>query len=346
MSKNNERIEWLDLGKGLMIFSVVIAHSISEYLGVDHFGFFLVNSFSMPTFFAMSGYVVQRKDISFGKYAKQKAKRLLPPYALFAMLIIFARIAMGVLSKANYLATLTKTDFINTITFNSKSIVSSLWFLPVLFLADLVFYFIVRYLKNRKERVIVCITAAVIILFIKNLLLKGTTIPFSIDTVIVALSFLELGYEIRQGALDVSKWALPCWTFYISVTIIQYFILHSKEFAFYRAESSYPLLSFLCAVSSAIGLIWLFQKINWLPLINRFGRHSLYIYGFHFLVQNIVQIVLCKRILHSKAIMIETIGIALLAAVITVILTEIATTIYLWTKTQILSRQLKNSPVE
>lgn len=84
----------LDLGKGIAILCVYLAHSMIYYpihmCGMYHWCYVLdriLTSFNMPMFFIISGYLFSKTRKSTAELYKGKAMRILVPY-LFTMLIL------------------------------------------------------------------------------------------------------------------------------------------------------------------------------------------------------------------------------------------------------------------
>ncbi len=69
---DNQRIQWIDAVKGLLILSVILGHAIQETLKVRGIGFEdnlwrnIIYSFHMPAFMAISGYLAPHVNIGWG----------------------------------------------------------------------------------------------------------------------------------------------------------------------------------------------------------------------------------------------------------------------------------------
>lgn len=92
-----KRIDWIDFGKGLTIFFVVVAHSLSDLLESTHNNNFIfqillgvILTFVMPCFFALSGFLY-RSPKSGSDYLKGLGKKfcgLVIPYGFFSVIYI------------------------------------------------------------------------------------------------------------------------------------------------------------------------------------------------------------------------------------------------------------------
>lgn len=77
-----KRIEWIDYGKSLAIFAVVLLHVHCDNMVVT-----VINSFIMPLFFLMSGRLFSyQRNPSFTKFAKKRFRQILVPYMWIGVL--------------------------------------------------------------------------------------------------------------------------------------------------------------------------------------------------------------------------------------------------------------------
>ena len=84
MSKNRDRIEWIDIAKGIGIILVVFGHVWRKNIPQNW-----LYSFHMPLFFFISGWLVDLenlKKIRWIEFITKKALTLLVPYILFVIL--------------------------------------------------------------------------------------------------------------------------------------------------------------------------------------------------------------------------------------------------------------------
>lgn len=131
-----KRIQWVDFGKGFFILWVVVAHALKSIYSrpiyspqTNTFLHFLGNSvffFIMPTFFALSGFLFQRRSslLTFMKFVTKKAITLFVPYIVFSIIYVFLQ-HFG--SNINHRYTFTSLLHI------WYQPISYLWFLYVLF---------------------------------------------------------------------------------------------------------------------------------------------------------------------------------------------------------------------
>lgn len=142
---NNKRITYFDLVKGIGIILVVLGHmeNISTELRI------WISSFHMPLFFVVSGMLIAAKnevDISFdnNRYnikglIKKKAKGIIVPYLWFSLIYIPIDIAnlfvLGNVDRHTFIQ-----NILDSATFSGVSV---MWFLPALFIAEVVALWII-----------------------------------------------------------------------------------------------------------------------------------------------------------------------------------------------------------
>lgn len=111
------RADWIDVLKGIGIILVVIGH-------VNTKGFLVqwLYTFHMPLFFALSGYILYKfgKNIPFQKFLLKRTKSILWPFILFRLLLFIYWIVI----ESHF------RDFD----------MGPIWFLIILYLAELVAY--------------------------------------------------------------------------------------------------------------------------------------------------------------------------------------------------------------
>lgn len=142
----NKRISYFDLAKGIGIILVVLGHMENIDVGLRTW----ISSFHMPLFFMISGMLMAAKREQEGNtvdvYIK-KAKGILIPYMWFS--IIYVPIDIMNL----YIHHIDEHTFVQNIldscTFAGISV---MWFLPALFIAEIVAVYIIRKISEVKTK--------------------------------------------------------------------------------------------------------------------------------------------------------------------------------------------------
>lgn len=150
-NNKNERIEWLDIAKAILIIMIVLQHTLRfGYLDV------FVSSFEIPCFFILAG--ITFKKSNFKKYLIDKSKRLLLPYLFFGLISIFIYEIIGTqtsgLLDVNINSSLTDNLF-GLIYCNCKmgnmKWNTPLYFLPLYFVSALLVNVFETKLKNENK---------------------------------------------------------------------------------------------------------------------------------------------------------------------------------------------------
>lgn len=130
-----ERIVWLDYGKTIAIYLVVLAHT-ALYKPAEGF----IYTFHMPFFFFMSGYLFSySKYPSYMEFVKRRFRQLLVPYVVINMityllwLLVLRNVGsdagenVGALSPLMAAVTVNATEMVHDV---------PLWFLAALFMVE------------------------------------------------------------------------------------------------------------------------------------------------------------------------------------------------------------------
>ena len=175
-----KRLRYIDIAKGMAILCMVLGHTYS--MQEKPFIFIWIYSFHMPLFFITSGILYRIKRSGEQKYSsliQKKTKTLLIPYLIWNTIYqIFISILNFRGGKNIWL-----TNLQHIIYFNG----SAMWFLPVMFIASLIFLVTI---KNKYLNIILGITLAIV----------GINMPecsYMLEVVFrafVGVIFIEIGY--------------------------------------------------------------------------------------------------------------------------------------------------------
>lgn len=276
---NKNRIEWVDIAKGIGILLVIFCHLTN--LEKQQLSNIFVFSFHMPLFFFLSGFVFSNKR-NFKSFFIRKLKSIYIPYAFFLSIDFL----LGYIRNSNinvkdfcfsFLMHLIGYDFnSNRYFFNVV-----LWFLIVLFFAEIIFYFISK--LHSPIIFIISICCMVLINFIR------IELPFAISRVIAAVIFISLGYlarkiykNLRENIIFNNK------LLYILISCLSLVLLLLSNIFFRNIVSMSSMTYgniFLFIGNAILGIIaicfisMLFQKIM---LVAYLGRNSLIILCTHY----------------------------------------------------------------
>ena len=295
MSQNvKNRIEWIDYSKGILIILVIAGHAIPEFdLHLDYLAHFIY-SFHMPDFFILSGYLFRyKKDINTVEFAKKKAKQLLIPYIIFCVLIFLCHLAKQIVlgTDAKFFTMLkTKKHILGTIFMTRDSVFSNMWFLPAIFSAFCMLFVIFQISKDEKTRAMICMAVGLLGLLWGKAEL--TALPISMEAGMLAVSFMYVGYVINAFKIDNYfgyRWvegSSIC--FLLLVNYLSHNVLRYRQDSFYNVTFSNIFLFIVTAMIGLITVVGFSKYLHNSKYLSYLGRNSLYVYGLHFLNQNII----------------------------------------------------------
>ncbi len=227
LTLRNQRVRWVDVARAVTMFCVVLAHIIP--LGNIHT---FLYSFHVPAFFFLSG-IFFSSDGTFLKTLVKRFKSIMVPYYFFGLIAIalFLTLARYIVSyDLNPL-----TDYLYGLVFGSVKTGKlnfnyHLWFLPVLFSMNLIYYPLHKmsvFISKRKHisrfHVSVCMTF--LIFAVSQLVLNFRTdipLPLGIDTAVRLLPFFAAGSTSSEikGFTSDKKLSTKAKTIYAVFSVI------------------------------------------------------------------------------------------------------------------------------
>lgn len=204
----SNRIMWIDMARGWAIFLVVLGHvfDMTEHNTIEYILYVIIYSFHMPLFFVLSGMNV-KNEINFRTFISTKVKRVLIPYFKYSFIYFIFELLFKLLTSGESLkyligyfeVFLSKANLINTLLFTHDSYFSRFWFLIVLFVSQIVIYWMMKINKKWIH----------FIIFIFGILLNRVLyryeviLPFCLNEVLLATPFLYLGMEFKKIFVDI-----------------------------------------------------------------------------------------------------------------------------------------------
>lgn len=131
MKTAKQRQAWIDVLKGVGMILVVIGHTSEKNVLNDW-----VYTFHMPLFFALSGYLWEQKSgIDFKSFLFKRVRSILWPFVLFRFLLVLYWLVV-------------ESHF--------RSLdLGPIWFLIVLFIAEIAAFLLLAVAKNKREEIII-----------------------------------------------------------------------------------------------------------------------------------------------------------------------------------------------
>jgi fucose 4-O-acetylase-like acetyltransferase len=282
------KIKWIDFSKGIAILLVVIGHSFEETKS-GHYPRLIIYSFHIPFFFFIAGYLFGNSDTKkFIQYSSGKFKRLLAPYFLagaFIYLYMFIQnindpdwSAPGVALRFLIAAAFGNGNYDRQLPFVLS--VWQLWFLPALFLSNIIFWIIIKFFNRKIYRFIMFMALGSAGILIGRYI----HLPWSLDIVLATLPLMYAGYIFRKK--DLSKYFSSFnLKLIIPVFALWIFDIYSGGISLNNREYNNFLISYPGAIAGCILLLyasyWL-SKLNYLNIpISFVGAYTIVILCFH-----------------------------------------------------------------
>lgn len=274
------------MAKGISILLVAIGHC--GLSNIPYIGEWL-NSFRMPFFFFVSGLVFSTR-YDFKTFLQKRCKSLIIPYVYFSMIVGLVLYYCGIINK---------TDILNIIIYGWRGI--ALWFIPVLFFTQLLWFFITKNFNDKTCFLILifsAITGALSSLFI------GYS-PYNLLLVFTSVFYLGLGslskdilitFFSRMPTMTLFHYAILCF-----ILSLAYLLNFDKHIIYAFNELGYGLPSVIAGVG---GSLFICTLVNVLSRISRdvadykellvfTGKNSYIILAFH-------QLLISLSVLHIR----------------------------------------------
>ena len=270
-----KRFQWIDEAKGLGILFVMLGHCYLE----DKFVFWFT-SFCMALFFFLSGYVFHRKA-SYQEFLMKKIRTLLIPYLCFAGITMLHNGILAVSHGSEYSVIEILLQYLLQIRY------TPLWFLPCIFLAEQVLYFMTGLAEGRNRSFWLMGSAIGFTAFFLYRRFIDMNLLWNADLSILAVSFmcfgkwmsLYFGQKREEGAdLWVSAVLGVC---YLVGVVVQFQVFGQVDW--YSNRYGNPLLFAIVATLGAVIVMELSRKIS-VPCLAALGRNSILFYALHRLV--------------------------------------------------------------
>lgn len=279
------RSDWIDSLKGMAILLVVIGHLTAVTSGLNQY----IYSFHMPLFFFISGYLFNfEKYMDIGKeYLIKKIYSLMIPYFFFSAISYVFYVIMDSL----YQPQIQNIEvFGKGILFNLYVILSSasgylintpLWFLPCLFITELLFFILRKYFKhNYMLLLVIAIFSLIGFSYSTYIPLR---MPWGADIAFTGIVFYSAGYFFRRNYENIffrKNYSLILLLFLTHITLSfinprvdMYKLIYNNYFLFY-----------ITAFSGILTYTYIFKMMKPSETLKFYGRNSLILLGFQYMI--------------------------------------------------------------
>ena len=302
MSK--ERIGWIDVAKGLAMFLVVLGHNPLPILGVQ-----LLYGLNVPIFFLMSGYTFRTEKFpSLFALIKKLAKRILIPYAVMNILSFFVyhwvRDMAITPESVNHLigGAFYGEGIRGALMFNQP-----LWFLPCIFVVQVLWYLLDRYTK--KTKVLWVLLSSLAGYFIPEVL--PVRLPWGMDVAMTGIVFFSLGRIFSKEKVHEALFIIPSaigFLFVLGINIGFNFLNQTMmPFVGMNVDINAMVfgnyfLFYICAFSGCVAIIYLAKLLSFSRVLSYLGKNTLWVLGLHSIFIQIFEIKLKLHFVASTTI--------------------------------------------
>lgn len=313
MSDTRKRLDYLDMTKGLGMILVLIGHlqgdSIFTFSSYIQPLCVFIFSFHMPMFFIVSGILLAIKNDEvkpLKEVAKSRFRGIIIPYlwfSLFYLIVVVAALIKGEIAV--------QTLYLNIWYVISGYGMNVLWFLPALYLGELLFIFLRRRIRDHIPFITVVVLSNAIVYFLSYFVgIAKYPTPFAermhdLITVILrpvlVCGFISIGYYthklLRKGSQIGDFFNKPELNEkgkvsfkYRAAYIVLGLMLFGVCFGLFRVNNGIDFRSlafrnvfffFVCALSGSFGMISLCKGLPRIPLFCYWGIGSLIFMATH-----------------------------------------------------------------
>lgn len=278
---NRERLEFIDITKGIAIILVVFGHIISN--NNDKIQIWIY-SFHIPIFFIITGILYNNSSsttLSAKKFIKKKAKQLMYPYATFGGVFLLRYFIQVILGFGEF-----NTLFVFFIDLITLIGVGVLWFLPTIFIAEAIFKVIMnqnKYIRRIFFAILFTLTGVISIMVRYKLKWNIEKVSFDmyiifISRVLVGTLFLAVGYYLNAFIQSCKK--LKLWiTFFLIISVTFSMLNGSVDLNKFILNN--PILYYINAISGSLFIIFLSKCMVEIKVLKFFGKNSLIVMVTH-----------------------------------------------------------------
>lgn len=256
----------IDIAKGMCIFLMVMGHA-----DVPEIVFKWIYSFHMPFFFIVSGMFFNPQKYNTWKlFLLSRVKSLVVPY--FSMSIIAASLYC-LIGNVDFKAMFTGWGGV------------ALWFIPVLFISEILFYLIWQLVAKYKHCIVYAMLCSIIVL-IGGYWLSCRDIHFflQLDVVGMGCFFYSIGYLLRHWLKTITmKWWCAgglMLLYFMAIQMLRTLDMCPNSFG------SFPFSQVMAVVGSILIIICARIVASWnvrnpfRMFLNWAGRNTLVVVGF------------------------------------------------------------------
>jgi fucose 4-O-acetylase-like acetyltransferase len=198
-----KRESWITIAKAITLILVIFIHSTPKDALTGY-----LTGFVMPAFFILYGVAHNPRKCrdNLRSYIVSRARALMIPYFILNLVMLVMYAAAYPQVDYGY----PPVEYIFWIIYGNSPVgkINHLWFLRTMFFAIILFSLVDRYLHHRSivsRLTIAAVTPSIGVLF--KLGTGAGQVPWGVDAVFIALSFMLIGSEIRRYR-HIAAWSV------------------------------------------------------------------------------------------------------------------------------------------
>ena len=283
----SKRLKYIDIARGVAMFIIVLSHTIPANTPEAYSIYRVLFFINVPVFFVLSGYLFRIKENeSFFKFLKNKFLRIMLPYFAWALVFLIPYLIFGgeILNQPTQSIW---TQLGNILYGNGvKDALQQngpLWFLPALFTTEIVFYFVIHFVKNIILEIVTFI-ATLVIGFLCTFFAEKVYLPWGLNSALTIGSFFYFGYLLKEcRVFEALKPKYDVCLFIICVVLCSAAICFNGADNVVWADYQYEnyFLTMLAGMTSAFIMIQISRLIGKNKMIEYVGTNTMSILIFH-----------------------------------------------------------------
>ena len=309
------RIGWIDYGKVIGIYLVVLAHT-SLFIPLKDG----IYTFLMPVFFFISGYLFSfSRNPVYKDFIKKRFRQLIIPYIWINIITYLFWLVLG-----RHFGDDAGTNIpwyeplINALLGNGGKLIHDIpiWFLVCLFVIENLFYLVFK----RVKRFWIGLIAFIILAYL-NYTFNPYTLPFSFNTAIVAMIFYTFVYMMKEKEFFRKSNALYL---IVALGVVVVVSIMNGRVAMYKNFYNNYFLFLLGGMAGIVFIVntclylssW-FGDTNWIKYL---AKNTIIISGFHLMTFSFIKAVMVYILCIPLTVLEEKIGVNILFSIISMIL--------------------------
>ncbi len=293
MEKTKKRIYWVDILRGLAMFIVVYGHT-SKSTEIKH----IIYSFHMPLFFLISGMTIlfEKKDLNIKEFLLKKVKSLLIPYFLLNIVLLPLSYFNG---NIGAVAKFSIPEFLIGIVYSNNlgsydMPANATWFITTLFLVEVLFYFLKKYLKGDKE-LLLGVGLIGILGYANSISKYEYDGPWHIQVVLTAIVLYYIGYIFMKNIDNIKRILNTKIKVIITAIILLgiglYFATTNTRVSMTADKYGSILYFYIAALALSFSMILICMRFldRDLKIINYIGKNTLLWLAVHIPIIRLVQ---------------------------------------------------------